>query len=333
MRNATAECVQTADLQAPQVVIGHARVATEEQGTDPQLEELRAADCDAVCLEHTPSGADRTRPALARLLREIRSGETLVVVQLSRSNTGGWANIRQHKWPIFIVTAIIEQLEAMVYIFAVCATRSTPQRHKTCSHCRYCSPPRSRAHQGVAAHSLSVGILVCTPVVRTLSARFALAARRNRMAPLLRRAPARSSGNVRVGRRSASTGRSMGLAIIRVRSRRTLLCRCKCATKLCASCPRHIDGRRQSTWRPKAPCRRRGSLLAALEPIAQECPFPPPSIAGHARPRSAAGRSMLRLSTRPPSIPFPSRDWMLIFVGSFSPLISAGMPDLFRGKS
>jgi hypothetical protein len=153
MRNATAECAQTADLQAPQVVIGHARVATEEQGTDPQLEELRAADCDAVCLEHTPSGADRTRPALARLLREIRSGETLVVVQLSRSNTGGWANIRQHKWPIFIVTAIIEQLEAMVYIFAVCATRSTPQRHKTCSHCRYCSPPRSRAHQGVAAHS------------------------------------------------------------------------------------------------------------------------------------------------------------------------------------
>ena len=67
----------------PGRLIGYARVSTEEQGTDPQLDELRAAGCNTVLEEHA-SGADRTRPVLARLLREIRSGETLVVVRLDR---------------------------------------------------------------------------------------------------------------------------------------------------------------------------------------------------------------------------------------------------------
>ena len=67
----------------PGRLIGYARVSTEEQGTDPQLDELRAAGCETVLEEHA-SGADRTRPVLARLLREIRPGETLVVVRLDR---------------------------------------------------------------------------------------------------------------------------------------------------------------------------------------------------------------------------------------------------------
>jgi hypothetical protein len=81
-------------------LIGYARVSTEEQGTDPQLDELRAAGCDAVCEEHA-SGADRTRPVLARLLRKIRPGETLVVVRLDRL-----ARSVSH------LLAVIEQLEA-----------------------------------------------------------------------------------------------------------------------------------------------------------------------------------------------------------------------------
>ena len=55
----------------PSRLIGYARVSTEEQGTDPQLDELRAAGCATVHEEHA-SGADRTRPVLARLLRDIR---------------------------------------------------------------------------------------------------------------------------------------------------------------------------------------------------------------------------------------------------------------------
>jgi DNA invertase Pin-like site-specific DNA recombinase len=81
-------------------LIGYARVSTEEQGTDPQLVELRAAGCEAVHEEHA-SGADRSRPVLARLLREIRPGESLVVVRLDRL-----ARSVAH------LLAVIEQLEA-----------------------------------------------------------------------------------------------------------------------------------------------------------------------------------------------------------------------------
>lgn len=64
-------------------LIGYARVSTGEQTLDPQRMELRAAGCAVIHEEHA-SGADRTRPALARLLATIRPGETLVVVRLDR---------------------------------------------------------------------------------------------------------------------------------------------------------------------------------------------------------------------------------------------------------
>ena len=48
-------------------LIGYARVSTLEQTLDPQLRELRAAGC-AIIHEEQASGADRTPPALARLL-------------------------------------------------------------------------------------------------------------------------------------------------------------------------------------------------------------------------------------------------------------------------
>jgi DNA invertase Pin-like site-specific DNA recombinase len=61
---------------------------------------LRAAGCDTILEEHA-SGTDRSRPVLARLLREIRPGETLVVVRLDRL-----ARSVSH------LLAVIEQLEA-----------------------------------------------------------------------------------------------------------------------------------------------------------------------------------------------------------------------------
>jgi DNA invertase Pin-like site-specific DNA recombinase len=64
-------------------LIGYARVSTEEQHTDPQADELRAAGCAVVHEEHA-SGADRSRPVLAQLLHDIGPGETLVVVRLDR---------------------------------------------------------------------------------------------------------------------------------------------------------------------------------------------------------------------------------------------------------
>jgi Resolvase, N terminal domain len=46
-------------------LIGYARASTDEQGTDPQLDELRVAGCATILEEHA-SGADRRRPVLAR---------------------------------------------------------------------------------------------------------------------------------------------------------------------------------------------------------------------------------------------------------------------------
>src|SRR3954454_14443507 len=91
---------KTAKIPSPGRLIGYARVSTEDQGTDPQIDELRAAGCTVVLEEHA-SGADRSRPVLARLLGEIRRGETLVVVRLDRL-----ARSVSH------LLAVIEQLEA-----------------------------------------------------------------------------------------------------------------------------------------------------------------------------------------------------------------------------
>ena len=85
---------------APARLIGYARVSTDEQGTDPQRDELLAAGCATILEEHA-SGGDRDRPVLARLLRAIRVGETLVVVRLDRL-----ARSVSH------LLAVIEQLEA-----------------------------------------------------------------------------------------------------------------------------------------------------------------------------------------------------------------------------
>ena len=64
-------------------LLGYARVSTEDQATDAQTDELRAAGCETIYQE-TGSGASRARPELARLMREIRAGEVLVVVRLDR---------------------------------------------------------------------------------------------------------------------------------------------------------------------------------------------------------------------------------------------------------
>lgn len=79
--------------------IGYARVSTDQQGTDPQTDELRAAGCAEIVEEHA-SGADRGRPVLAAVLRRIGKGETLVVVRLDRL-----ARSVAH------LLAVIEQLE------------------------------------------------------------------------------------------------------------------------------------------------------------------------------------------------------------------------------
>ncbi|MCZ4093425.1 recombinase family protein [Sinorhizobium psoraleae] len=67
----------------PRRLVGYARVSTDDQLNDAQVDELRAAGCDRIHQEHG-SGASRTRPVLAKLLKDLTAGDVLVVVRLDR---------------------------------------------------------------------------------------------------------------------------------------------------------------------------------------------------------------------------------------------------------
>ena len=67
----------------PKRLIGYARVSTDEQVHDAQMDELRAAGCERIFQEQG-SGASRARPVLTRLLSELAAGDVLVVVRLDR---------------------------------------------------------------------------------------------------------------------------------------------------------------------------------------------------------------------------------------------------------
>ncbi len=65
------------------MLIGYARVSTNDQDTAAQLAALLAAGCAEV-YEEKASGARRDRPELARLMARLRPGDTLVVWKLDR---------------------------------------------------------------------------------------------------------------------------------------------------------------------------------------------------------------------------------------------------------
>ena len=64
-------------------LLGYARVSTQAQDLEPQLQQLREAGCSEF-FEEKASGTSRARPELARLLRQLRAGDTLVVVRIDR---------------------------------------------------------------------------------------------------------------------------------------------------------------------------------------------------------------------------------------------------------
>lgn len=68
---------------AAMVLIGYARVSTEEQNTGAQMDALRAAGC-AEIMEERASGGSTTRPLLAKAVARLGRGDTLVVVRIDR---------------------------------------------------------------------------------------------------------------------------------------------------------------------------------------------------------------------------------------------------------
>ena len=65
------------------MLIGYARVSTQDQNPQLQLDALKASGCERI-FEEKASGAQRERPALQEALSVLREGDTLVVWKLDR---------------------------------------------------------------------------------------------------------------------------------------------------------------------------------------------------------------------------------------------------------
>ena len=65
------------------MLIGYARVSTNEQDTTAQASALKAAGCERIFREKA-TGGRWNRPELQRLLDHLRKGDVLVVWKLDR---------------------------------------------------------------------------------------------------------------------------------------------------------------------------------------------------------------------------------------------------------
>lgn len=65
------------------MIIGYARVSTQDQNPQLQLDALSGTSCEQVFHE-TATGTQRERPELVACLRTLRKGDTLVVWKLDR---------------------------------------------------------------------------------------------------------------------------------------------------------------------------------------------------------------------------------------------------------
>jgi DNA invertase Pin-like site-specific DNA recombinase len=70
-------------MEADMAIVGYARVSTRDQDLAGQLAELKAAGCELVYREKV-SGATSDRKELARLVRKLERGDTVIVTRLDR---------------------------------------------------------------------------------------------------------------------------------------------------------------------------------------------------------------------------------------------------------
>ncbi|MEA5219850.1 recombinase family protein, partial [Xanthomonas fragariae] len=71
------------DLATSGLLLGYARVSTDDQDLTNQRAELHAAGCTKIFAEKI-TGTQRDRPELARMLDHIRSGDVVMVTRLDR---------------------------------------------------------------------------------------------------------------------------------------------------------------------------------------------------------------------------------------------------------
>lgn len=73
----------TLDLITGGLMLGYARVSTDDQDLTQQRDHLRAAGCNKLFAEKV-SGARRARPELDRMLDHLRPGDVVTVTRLDR---------------------------------------------------------------------------------------------------------------------------------------------------------------------------------------------------------------------------------------------------------
>ena len=66
------------------ISLAYARVSTDDQRLDLQLDALKRAGCDKVYYDHGVSSGKAERPGLDEMLRTLVDGDTLVVYKLDR---------------------------------------------------------------------------------------------------------------------------------------------------------------------------------------------------------------------------------------------------------
>ena len=65
------------------MIIGYARVSTDDQKLDAQLDALRAAGAERI-FQDKRTGSSRMRPELTKLLEQLRAGDVVVVTKYDR---------------------------------------------------------------------------------------------------------------------------------------------------------------------------------------------------------------------------------------------------------
>lgn len=65
------------------MIIGYARVSTQEQNLDRQLDNLKARGCERIYQEKI-TGTKADRPELDKMMQALRAGDTLVIDSFSR---------------------------------------------------------------------------------------------------------------------------------------------------------------------------------------------------------------------------------------------------------
>ena len=65
------------------MIVGYARVSTQEQDNQAQTMILRENGCEII-FEEKASGGDKNRPQLLKMLKSIKHGDMIVVWKIDR---------------------------------------------------------------------------------------------------------------------------------------------------------------------------------------------------------------------------------------------------------